>query len=229
MTRPNEQRAKAAVILLLMVIALDGISLISLYSQYQMLRGWKYGMEVSIDVANANDMRQGIIAVLQLMVLLGSAITFIMWFRRAYWNLSQKINLNYSDGWAAGCWLVPFLNLWRPYQMMKEMYNEARQYLANENSGGETLLGMRFLGIWWTAWILNSILGQAASRMTMHSNSFEEYLNATVMDMISTSISIPAAMLAIKVIRDYAKIEPLLAVDNPLMVKQNQATDILDN
>ncbi len=113
--------------------------------------------------------------------------------------------------------------------MMKEMYNEARQYLANENSAGETLLGMRFLGIWWTAWILNSILGQAASRMTMHSNSFEEYLNATVMDMISTSISIPAAMLAIKVIRDYAKIEPLLAVDNPLMVKQNQATDILDN
>jgi hypothetical protein len=229
MTRPNEQRAKAAVILLLMVIALDGISLISLYSQYQMLRGWKYGMEVSIDVANANDMRQGIIAVLQLMVLLGSAITFIMWFRRAYWNLSQKINLNYSDGWAAGCWFVPFLNLWRPYQMMKEMYNEARQYLANENSGGETLLGMRILGIWWTAWILNSILGQAASRMTMHSNSFDEYLNATVMDMVSTSISIPAAMLAIKVIRDYAKIEPLLAVDNPLMVKQNQATDILDN
>jgi len=57
-----------------------------------------------------------------------SVITFIMWFRRAYFNLHQKVNhLSYSEGWAAGSWFVPIINLYRPYQIMKEIYIETKK------------------------------------------------------------------------------------------------------
>lgn len=57
-----------------------------------------------------------------------SCITFIQWFRRAYYNLGQIAkNLSYEEGWAAGSWFVPILNYFRPYQIMKELYKKTKK------------------------------------------------------------------------------------------------------
>ena len=46
--------------------------------------------------------------------------------------------------------------------------------------------------------------------MSRHADTLNELINQTEMSMVSNAIGIPTALLAIKVIKDYSSIEPLL-------------------
>jgi Domain of unknown function (DUF4328) len=49
---------------------------------------------------------------------------FIMWFRRAYYNLHFLVsNLAYKENWAAAAWFIPGLNFYRPFEIMKEIFS----------------------------------------------------------------------------------------------------------
>src|SRR5690554_1359559 len=110
--RPNETRAKTAMILIWIVLGLDVISAISSYFQAKLLRIAAMGEFISQEMANANDVRESIIGIVYLIVYVISGVTFIMWFRRAYYNLHQRdSNLSYGEAWAAGSWFIPILNL----------------------------------------------------------------------------------------------------------------------
>jgi hypothetical protein len=208
--KPNEQRAKMAQALLLTIVILDGIGMISSYFEYRLIDSWRMGAAVDMGAATSNDLRQRIIAVFQILAFIISAICFIMWFRRAYANLSQKTNLRYSDGWAAGGWFVPILNLWRPVQMMSEMYRVANEVLNSNMPFNPKTLRLGGIGAWWFAWIFNNLLGRISFQMSSKAVTLDEFANASVFDMVATGWSIATALLALKVVRDYASIEASL-------------------
>ena len=208
--KPNDQRAKMAQALLLAIIILYGIGLISSYFEYRLIDSWRNGAAVDMGAATANDLRQKIIAIFQILAFIGSAICFIMWFRRAYANLDQKMNLRYSDGWAAGGWFVPILNLWRPVQMMSEMYRVANEVLNSNMPFNPKTLRLGGIGAWWFAWIFNNLLGRISFQMSSKAVTLDEFANASVFDMVATGWSIATALLALKVVRDYASIEASL-------------------
>ena len=81
--KPNDQRAKMAQALLLAIIILYGIGLISSYFEYRLIDSWRNGAAVDMGTATANDLRQKIIAIFQILAFIGSAICFIMWSRLA--------------------------------------------------------------------------------------------------------------------------------------------------
>ncbi len=56
--RPNEQRTKYAVALIVIVLALEFVSLVSGYMQYDLLKKVANGAELSVEKANANDLRE---------------------------------------------------------------------------------------------------------------------------------------------------------------------------
>ncbi|TRX16514.1 DUF4328 domain-containing protein [Flavobacterium franklandianum] len=99
------------------------ISLVSSHFQYDLLKMTENGGEISAESVTSNDNREQAIGIIQIVVFILSAITFIQWFRLAYFNLHLRVNrLSYSDGWAAGCWFMPIVNLFRPYQIMKKLF-----------------------------------------------------------------------------------------------------------
>ena len=57
------------------------------------------------------------------LVWLGTATAVLMWVHRAYRNLPAlgARDMAYSPGWAVGWWFIPFLNLVRPYQVVREI------------------------------------------------------------------------------------------------------------
>ena len=115
----NTGRSKAIYYIMLGVIFLDVLHLTSQFLQYQLLT--TNGGVFSEAEAQANNLRVQLVAILVLIIRLASIIVFIMWFRRAYNNL-HKIgvpHLEFSEGWGAGAWFVPFINLARPYTIMK--------------------------------------------------------------------------------------------------------------
>lgn len=215
--RPNAQRAKNAIILLLIVMILDIASLISGYLQYNLLQNIVNGVEVSEAAADANDNREQLIALIYMVAYIISAFTFIMWFRRAYYNLHQKLDyLNHPEGWAAGAWFVPVVNLYRPYQIMQELYEETQGLLQKNEINSGRYLSSDTLGWWWGLWILTNIVAQIAFRMSTNAQLPQDYINMTAVQMASDFLSIPLALLAIKVVSDYARFEPyLLEIQDP--------------
>jgi hypothetical protein len=98
----------------------------------------------------------------QLVLLVGSYIALIMWFRRAYYNLHQvsTIRPEHSEGWAAGAWFVPFLNFVRPYTIMKEVWQDTQRA-----AWGRIVQPSNILGWWWAAFVLKMIMGRITSKM----------------------------------------------------------------
>ncbi|NIK73072.1 hypothetical protein FHS56_000558 [Thermonema lapsum] len=209
--RPNGQRAKNAITLIWIVLALEIISLISGYLQYDLLQTVANGGKISMATATANDTREQMIGTIYIIVYVISAVTFIQWFRRAYFNLHQKVkNLAYTEGWAAGSWFVPIVNLYRPYQIMKELYQETKELLNKKGINVNTNLTTSSLGWWWTLWILNNIIGQFVFRYSIKAKSIDELTTSTIASMIGNIIGILLALITVKVIKDYSNVEPML-------------------
>ncbi len=209
--RPNEKRAKAILLLIWIMLGLEVVSLISEGLQYNLLQKVSNGGEITIAAANANDLRVQIIGIIYMIAYIISGIAFIMWFRRAYFNLHQKVlALSFSEGWAAGSWFVPIINLYRPFQIMKELYLETHKILLNKGLIKKESLSIKPLGLWWTFWIISGILGQFIFRYSMKAETIDELTISTVASIISNIIGIPLALITIKIIKDYSKVEPLL-------------------
>ncbi|MBN8650283.1 MAG: DUF4328 domain-containing protein [Cytophagales bacterium] len=209
--KPNEQRAKNAILLIWIVLALEILAILSGYLLYDLIQTAINGGEISEESANSNDLREQVIAILYLIAYVISVVTFILWFRRAYFNLHLKVkHLSHPEGWAAGSWFVPFTNLYRPYKIMKELYQETKALLVKKEIFFKGDLATSTLGWWWAFWLLNSFAGQIVFRYSLNAESLEELNTTTVLSIFSNIIGIPLALLAIKVIKDYANVESLL-------------------
>ena len=101
--------------------------------QYNLLLDLDQGLYVSEEDLTLNDLREFGIGIAAIIIQVFSIVTFIRWFRRAYFNThSRALNPAYEEGWAAGSWFVPILNLFRPYQIMKEIDKETSNLIAKE-------------------------------------------------------------------------------------------------
>jgi hypothetical protein len=209
--KPNQQQSKNLIILIWVVLILDVVSFVSSYYQYTLLQAIANGNNFPVETLTANDTRERFIALAYLVAFIISAITFVEWFRRAYYNLHQKVShLSHSEGWAAGSWFVPIINVYRPYQIMKELYRETKEYLTHNGIGITQSLSTKYLGLWWTLWLTNGVIGNGLFRLSMKAKTLDQLTSITSGYMILHIIGIALAFITLKVISDYAKIEPLL-------------------
>lgn len=214
----NEKRSKTAILLIWIVLTLALITLISDYLQYELLQAITNGESITQETAEANDMRQRIVAIIFIVFWIISAITFIQWFRRAYYNIHTKVaNLSYPDRWAASVWFIPIINLYRPYQIMKELFQETTNLLNNKIGEYSENNKTYILGFWWALWITHNVIDGIIFRMK--TETITEITSSTELNMIGSIIMIPLALITIKMIKGYSSMEPLLfALENESVV-----------
>jgi hypothetical protein len=201
---PNEQRAKQAILLIWIVLALEVASLASGYSQYNLLQAAASGVEIPDETLDANDLRESAIAIIYLIAFIISAIAFIRWFECAYSNLHKKVtNLSYKASWASLGWFVPILCFYRPYKIMKELYCETGKIINGKP------LYIHFVIGWWVLWIFSAIIGKAILRSSIKQETIEQLISSTYMGMIANFLGILLALITIKVIKDYSEAELL--------------------
>jgi hypothetical protein len=208
--KSNVKRAKNAIVLIWIVLGLEIISLFSSYLQYDLLQSIADGAYLSEESATANDNREAIINIIYGIAHIVYFIIFIMWFRRAYYNIHQKVGrrrrLAFSEGWAAGCWFLPIINLYRPYQIMKELYYETKKLLTD--NGYTVNYTTNYLGWWWTLWIIRGFIQYYG--WLQQPETLDGFISATTIDMVSTIVEIILSIVTIRVIKDYSLVEPLL-------------------
>jgi hypothetical protein len=113
------------------------------------------------------DLLTGVVELAQLLVFIATAVVFLMWLHRAYKNLRAfGVRTEMSPGWVVGNWFIPILNLFRPYQSVKELWIKSdpgvdfTQGFAAAGARATTLVGF-----WWFLWVLANFAGRAYSRI----------------------------------------------------------------
>ncbi|WP_349664564.1 DUF4328 domain-containing protein [Cellulophaga lytica] len=207
--RPNLERAKVSQALIWIVMLLDAVSAFSSYLQYNLLLLLKNEEYVSDQVLDANDNREQIIALMYLLAFVVSIVTFLRWFRRAYYNLNIRVNCSHSEGWAAGVWFVPIISLFRPYQIMKEMDLKTTN-LINSKTNNQLKSDVTVIGLWWALWIVSNYIGQYLFKVLSKSQTIEGFLNSTLIEIVNSILGVVLAIVTAITIRSYSKKETML-------------------
>lgn len=219
----NQERAKLAITMMWLSLVAGVLMLISEMYTYSMVSDINSGAEISMGSYQLFAFFVGAVAVVFLIVYVLTAVYFIMWFRRAYYNLHKLVGgLKYSEGWAAGAWFVPVFNLFGPYQIANDLITKGEKYLVDKSLIESSARRHTVKGWWWAFWICSSILSQISTRME------GEFASTTsvVIAMVASVVSIGAAYLAIQMIKDYSEMEKLMAQVNYPSVEDS--SDILD-
>jgi hypothetical protein len=206
--RPNNKRAQTVITVFWVMLALELLSAASSFLQYQLFLDVQNGLEVSEERAGVNDLREGAVALLFLAAYITAVITFLRWFRRAYFNLLQRATyLPNTDAQAVYTWFIPFVNLVRPFKIMRELYNESKFLFERNSISLRSPLSDTFLGIWWALWIINNIVSNVAFRISLRSETIDELIFANRWSLASHVTGTLAVLAVIKVVSDYSKVE----------------------
>lgn len=208
--RPNYDRAKFAQIFLYIILTVELFSIVSKFFQIDLLKDMKNGVTVTIIEANLNDLRELIINILYIIAYILSIVFFIMWFRRAYYNLHLRVkNLSCSEGWAAGVWFVPILNLFRPFNIMSELYRETKKYLIKNNRLNFNIPEF-YIVIWWTMWIFIGFSESIINQLYKNSTKLQDLIEHSYLDVFTSIFNIILGFITIIIIKNYSKLEDLL-------------------
>lgn len=222
--RDNSQRAKNAITLMWIILILEIAMALSSYLQLNLLEKIADGTYYDNGSINTNDIREGIVALAYIAGYIVSVVMFVRWFRRAYYNLhTQMRGLSFEEGWAAGCWFVPILNLFRPYQIMKELYVETQKLIANRLNVSRSV-NLTIVGIWWALWVISNIINNFVTRITWLAKSIDDFILSSQLSIVTSLIGIPLCLITVKVIRDYAEMESTLY----RLVKEEETTSFED-
>jgi hypothetical protein len=138
------------------------------------------------------------VGVVRLLLYLATAVTVVVWIHGAYKNLGafRLRGLQFSPGWAVGYFFIPIVNLWRPMQVVQEIWRASDPETPHDPDAWRSAPTAALVGWWWAFWIISNISGNAAFRGGMGDNpTIESIKFATVMDIISAGTGILAGIL----------------------------------
>jgi hypothetical protein len=173
-----------------------GVSAISMLTDFGQL-SLASSENIPMDAAEANDARQGLIGILYLAVVVATGFTFLKWIYRANLNCRGfgASDMEFTPGWSIGYYFIPIMNLFRPFQVMKEIWNVSRDPVNWKAHRSSPLLGW-----WWALWILSGALGQICFRTSMNVHSPGSLRDATMASIVSTLSEFPLILVAITMI-----------------------------
>jgi hypothetical protein len=193
---PLRGRAQAVTVVFVITAVVCAVAVFSDALEWRLMDRIIAGEEVTDAEATANDNRQGTIGLVQLVLVIAAAVVFIRWMHAAYRNiyLVAPGERRYSPGWAIGSWFVPIMNLFRPKQMVNDIWRAGGRDAADAQPGA-LLLG------WWLLWVLSSFIVNFAARSYMRADTAEEIKTGTILYLVSDAMSVVCAILAIVIVR----------------------------
>jgi Domain of unknown function (DUF4328) len=151
----------------------------------------------------AIDSRAQVLASIGFLILLAAAVLFCLFMPRANRNARAFGSpMTNTPGWAAGWFFVPFASLWKPYYAMKEIWQG-----SDPDPSAHALLVRvpTLLPLWWWMFIGHSVTGQAGAQIYKHSGGPSGLITASWANIVSSGVTIAAAVLAALVVRAVAR------------------------
>lgn len=106
--------------------------------------------------------------------------------------------MSFTPGWTVGWFFIPFANLYKPYQAVRELW-QASDLDYREAWRAAPVPG--FLGLWWGAWIVAGVLGQIVFRLNRVADDIDAYLTASYVGIGAQLWDIPLTLLALLLVQ----------------------------
>jgi hypothetical protein len=186
-------RRRAVVVAFCVLIAIDLFAVVSSLLELNLIDRVAAREAVTDAELDGNDSRQAAVDLLQFGALIACAIVFIRWLRAAYRNVDVVAPglRRYGHGWAIGAWFVPFLNLWRPKQIVNDVWRAGGSRGASESLPW-------WLDVWWAGWIASNVVTQVGTRIQR--DGIEQMRTADRLDIVDASFEGLIAAIAIIVV-----------------------------
>lgn len=185
---PSQGRAKTATILLWVTVGFS--TLTTLFSLL-------IAMLIDLDDINATGTLPnwfwpviGVTAVVGFAhfgVYVATIVFYLRWQYQAQSNLyAIQRPPEYTSGWGVGYWFIPILNLFRPYQNLRDV--TAKSHPAQ--------VAFPALGAYWACWLISNITASISGRISEHALQV-----GVAFEVVSLILEIAAAFLLIRVMR----------------------------
>ena len=209
----NAERAKDLISVFWIFIGFSAIALISGYFELRLYENLKNEGFPDPGKVKANDIRQLVVGIIQFAVYLITVVVFLNWFRRAYGNL-HRLGIEYlrqSESMAVWSWFIPIVNLFRPVQIMYEIWTETQWQIKQKDASYRIKKGNLLLTIWWTLFILSHLAGRIALRAAFKEDTVNHLIEGSMASLISDALQILEALLVIIIVSGISKMETKLA------------------
>lgn len=222
--KDNSKRSRIVISIFLAICVINIVASISIYFQIEMLKQIQMGVIPGEDEISMNDTREQIISIIQSIIYLVSMVLFLNWMRRAYGNLKRiGENTEYTESMAIWSFVIPFVNLFRPYTIAKEIAEKTNLKLKTVTSDFSSDFNYSFVGLWWGLFLLSNILGRFVLKSVFQEETVEHYIFSSELMLLSNLFDILAAVVTLEMIRRISITEVLLFEKN-----KNPSTDLFN-
>jgi hypothetical protein len=136
--------------------------------------------------------------VARILIYLSTVVTFSIWLYRSYRNIASfGYRAAYSSGMAVGSFFIPIVNLFLPYQIVKELWQKS---VSAEEAALAPSSVPSWFPLWWFFWLVANFVGRISQRIS----ASETFSMSTVLvvGVVADALAIFAAILAIMVVGD---------------------------
>ncbi len=140
----------------------------------------------------------GMVAIGYTVAFIASVVLVAMWIHCAHRNLHELgiDGLEFTPGWAVGWYFIPFANLIKPFQAMRELRNASLGEGDNFNADapGE-------LKLWWGCWLGGNIISNINTRLASSATDASTLQMAAMIGVVADVLIIASAWTLIRLIR----------------------------
>lgn len=156
------------------------------------------------DDLSAHDLIMLAVSLPQVLIVMVTGVTFLMWIHRANRNARGlgAQGMTFTPGWSVGWYFIPIANFWKPYQAMKEIWRASAHPADWQAHGAPSLLPA-----WWTWWMISSILSNMSFRLTMRAETSGELVASEVVSLISSLVDFPLCLISIRLVREIFRLQ----------------------
>ena len=171
----------------------------SSWQQLQLVQDLARGANVADAAIEANDARQQLFAYVQLGLGIASAVVFLMWTSAHTKRLIALgvTNMQYAPKWSVWGFIIPILNLFRPYQVMSELW-KASEVVPGPDDPWIKKATPAIVYVWFATLVVDNIVGRLASRTSF--DTVEQVLQAAWLTVAFDALGMVTALVALRLV-----------------------------
>lgn len=126
-----------------------------------------------------------------ILTLIGVGLALVRWLDACYEYAKEALKATGFDQerWKTWGWMVPFMNLFKPYQVLAEIYRAgANDYLGGENWKKSAGSGM--LLVWWILWVIAHMVMGGIGKLALKYSFKDDLTLSQIIGMYYVSVTV---------------------------------------
>jgi len=195
------QRARWAQWLLGLGALLALAALWSSWQQLQLIQDLARGANIPDAEIEASDARQQLFAFAQLGLGLVSAVAFLMWTSALTKRLVALgvTDMRYAPKWSVWGFIIPIINLFRPYQVMSELWKASEVAPGPDDPWAKKPTPL-LVNVWFAVLIVDGIVGRLISPTNL--DTIEQVLRAAWFTVLFDALGVITALVALRLVAE---------------------------